>query len=99
MICYSSVPITEGEHDAGCGRAGEARARRSGMALVQEVIQHYDGTITHGSSTELTALFSPPAAWEDHARRAILAALKSLRTWNRAWGSRGERVDADDSRV
>ena len=46
------------------------------MALAHEVIQRYDGTITQGSSEGLTALFGAPAAQEDHARRAILAALE-----------------------
>jgi class 3 adenylate cyclase len=39
------------------------------------VVQRYEGTITHGTGEGFTALFGAPAAQEDHARRAVLAAL------------------------
>jgi DNA-binding winged helix-turn-helix (wHTH) protein/class 3 adenylate cyclase/tetratricopeptide (TPR) repeat protein len=45
------------------------------MTLAQEVVQHYDGTMIHGTGEDFTALFGAPAAQEDHARRAVLAAL------------------------
>jgi DNA-binding winged helix-turn-helix (wHTH) protein/class 3 adenylate cyclase/tetratricopeptide (TPR) repeat protein len=43
--------------------------------LAQEVMQHYAGTLTALSSEGFTALFGAPAAQEDHARRAVRAAL------------------------
>src|SRR5262249_52311402 len=44
--------------------------------LVQEVMHHYEGTITQQASEGWTAVFGVPAAQEDHARRAVLAALE-----------------------
>ena len=37
------------------------------MALAQEVVQRYAGTITHSTGEDFTALFGVPAAQEDHA--------------------------------
>lgn len=45
------------------------------FALAQRAIQHYEGTITHYGDGGVTALFGAPLAHEDHARRAVLAAL------------------------
>src|SRR5262249_14826795 len=42
--------------------------------LVQEVVHHYEGTITQQASEGWTAVFGVPTAQEDHARRAVLAA-------------------------
>jgi DNA-binding winged helix-turn-helix (wHTH) protein/class 3 adenylate cyclase/tetratricopeptide (TPR) repeat protein len=53
------------------------------MTLAQEVVLHYDGTMIHSTGEDFTALFGAPAAQEDHARRAVLAALdlhRRLRT-------------------
>jgi DNA-binding winged helix-turn-helix (wHTH) protein/class 3 adenylate cyclase len=44
-----------------------------GYAL--EEVQRYGGTLQPVGDTELLALFGAPIAYEDHARRAILAAL------------------------
>jgi tetratricopeptide (TPR) repeat protein len=46
------------------------------MALAQEVVQRYAGTITHSTGEDFTALFGVPVAQEDHARRAVLTALE-----------------------
>jgi class 3 adenylate cyclase len=43
------------------------------MAL--DEMQRYDGTIQHVTSNGFLALFGAPVAQEDHARRAVLAAL------------------------
>lgn len=44
------------------------------MAL--DEMQRYDGTIQHVTSNGFLALFGAPVAQEDHARRAVLAALR-----------------------
>jgi DNA-binding winged helix-turn-helix (wHTH) protein len=41
-----------------------------------EVIQRYEGTITHVTGEGFTALFDAPLGQEDHTRRAVLAALE-----------------------
>src|SRR5262245_32518664 len=46
------------------------------VALAQEVLQHYDGTLMPPTSEGFTAVFGAPVAQEDHARRAVLAALE-----------------------
>ena len=46
------------------------------MGLAQEVLQHYAGTLTLATSEGFTAVFGVPVAQEDHARRAVLAALE-----------------------
>ena len=43
------------------------------MAL--DEVQRYDGTLQHVTSNSFLVLFSAPVAQEDHARRAVLAAL------------------------
>jgi DNA-binding winged helix-turn-helix (wHTH) protein len=44
-------------------------------ALVQDVVQHYGGMLQPAGQDEFIALFGVPVAYEDHARRAVLAAL------------------------
>jgi tetratricopeptide (TPR) repeat protein len=39
------------------------------------LVQRYNGTLTHVTGEGFTALFGAPVAQEDHARRAVLAAL------------------------
>ena len=46
------------------------------MGLAQEVLHHYAGTLTLVTSEGFTAVFGAPVAQEDHARRAVLAALE-----------------------
>jgi adenylate cyclase len=46
------------------------------VALAHEVVQQYAGTLLpHASGEGFTAVFGAPIAQEDHARRAVLAAL------------------------
>ena len=53
------------------------RVTQTVLALAQEVMQHYTGTLTpHASGESFTAIFGVPTAQEDHARRAVLAALE-----------------------
>jgi class 3 adenylate cyclase/tetratricopeptide (TPR) repeat protein len=54
------------------------------FSLAQRTMQRYEGTITQYMGDGFLALFGAPVAHEDHARRAILAALElhqRLRTY------------------
>jgi class 3 adenylate cyclase len=42
----------------------------------QDVVRHYEGTMIHMTGTGITLLFGAPVVHEDHARRAVLAALE-----------------------
>ncbi len=44
--------------------------------LAKSVIERYQGTVTEWLGDGFTALFGAPVALEDHARRAVLAALE-----------------------
>ena len=46
------------------------------LALAQETVQRYGGTLLQVSGEGFLALFGAPVAQEDHARRAVLAALE-----------------------
>jgi DNA-binding winged helix-turn-helix (wHTH) protein len=45
------------------------------FAAAEEQVRRYDGTITRFMDDGLLALFGAPVAYEDHARRAVLAAM------------------------
>jgi class 3 adenylate cyclase len=45
------------------------------VGLAEEVLQSYQGTLISPASEGFTAVFGAPVAQEDHARRAVLAAL------------------------
>jgi class 3 adenylate cyclase/tetratricopeptide (TPR) repeat protein len=49
---------------------------REVLALAQETVQRYEGTLFQVSGEGFLALFGAPVAQEDHARRAVLAALE-----------------------
>jgi class 3 adenylate cyclase/tetratricopeptide (TPR) repeat protein len=49
---------------------------RNVLALTQETVQHYGGTLLQVSGEGFLALCGAPVAQEDHARRAVLAALE-----------------------
>jgi len=74
VLCCALVDLPTLE--ASVGPEALYRLLQVWMALAHEVIQHYHGTIAQGASEGFTALFGAPAAQEDHARRAILAALE-----------------------
>ncbi len=46
------------------------------VGLAQEVLRRYAGTLTLATSESFTAVFGVPVTQEDHARRAVLAALE-----------------------
>jgi DNA-binding winged helix-turn-helix (wHTH) protein/tetratricopeptide (TPR) repeat protein len=46
------------------------------LGRVQNVMQRYDGTLVQVSGEGFVALFGAPVAHEDHARRAVLAAVE-----------------------
>jgi class 3 adenylate cyclase/DNA-binding winged helix-turn-helix (wHTH) protein/tetratricopeptide (TPR) repeat protein len=46
------------------------------LALAQDTVQRYGGTLLQVSGEGFVALFGAPVAYEDHARRAVLAALE-----------------------
>jgi DNA-binding winged helix-turn-helix (wHTH) protein len=52
------------------------RLMQAVFGLVQEVMRHYEGTMTHHTSESFTAVFGVPVAQEDHARWAVLAAFE-----------------------
>jgi class 3 adenylate cyclase/tetratricopeptide (TPR) repeat protein len=49
---------------------------RDVLALAQDTVQRYEGTLTQVSGDGFLALFGAPVAQEDHARRGVLAALE-----------------------
>jgi class 3 adenylate cyclase/tetratricopeptide (TPR) repeat protein len=52
------------------------RLMQAFLALAYEVMHRYGGTITHVTGEGFTAVFGAPVGQEDHARRAVLAALE-----------------------
>jgi class 3 adenylate cyclase len=86
------VEAPDGEHKQVtvlCGALAEAPAlaarlgpeavyhlMREVLALVQDMVQHYEGMLLQVSGEGFVALFGAPVAQEDHARRAVLAALE-----------------------
>jgi adenylate cyclase len=86
------VPYADGEPELAtilCGTLAEAPALAARLGpegwyhllqtvvrLTQEVLQHYAGTLTLTTSAGFTVVFGAPVAQEDHARRAVLAAIE-----------------------
>jgi DNA-binding winged helix-turn-helix (wHTH) protein/class 3 adenylate cyclase/tetratricopeptide (TPR) repeat protein len=52
------------------------RLMQAFFTLAQHVVRRYAGTLTQRLSDGVVALFGAPVAHEDHARRAVLAALE-----------------------
>ena len=51
------------------------RLMQTVLAMAQDVMQRYGGTIIYVTGEDFTAVFGAPVGQEDHARRAVLAAL------------------------
>jgi class 3 adenylate cyclase/tetratricopeptide (TPR) repeat protein len=60
------------------------------LAVAQDTVQRYDGTLTQVSGDGFVALFGAPVAQEDHARRAVLAALELRQRLRGADAVRGQ---------
>jgi class 3 adenylate cyclase len=79
---YKRVTVlccTVGEAPALAVRLGPEAMHQLMQAVVthaEEVVRHYEGTMVHVTGDGFTALFGAPVAQEDHARRAVLAALE-----------------------
>jgi class 3 adenylate cyclase/predicted ATPase len=81
VLCcaVTDAPALAVEH----GPEAMHRLMQAVFARAREVMQRYEGTITSVTGEGLTALFGAPLGQEDHARRAVLAALElrqALRT-------------------
>jgi class 3 adenylate cyclase len=57
------------------------RLMQAFFAMARQVMQRYGGTLTHVVGDGFLALFGAPMAQEDHARRAVLAAVELHQTW------------------
>ncbi|HET8644291.1 MAG TPA: AAA family ATPase, partial [Vicinamibacteria bacterium] len=60
------------------------------LTLAQETVQGYGGTLLQVSGEGFLALFGAPMAHEDHARRAVLAALELRQRLNTPDALRGQ---------
>ena len=63
------------------------------FALALDVVHRYEGTINQFLGDGFMALFGAPIAHEDHARRAVLAALELQRTLAGHHATLGEPYD------
>src|SRR5262249_45942600 len=74
VLCcaVTDAPALAVEH----GPEAMHRLMQAVFARAHEVMQRYEGTITSITGDGLTALFGAPVGQEDHARRAVLAALE-----------------------
>ena len=66
---------------------------RAVLALVQDMVQRYDGTLLQVSGEGFLALFGAPVAHEDHARRAVLAAFELRQRLHAPDALRGQPQD------
>jgi AAA ATPase domain/Adenylate and Guanylate cyclase catalytic domain len=72
LCCSLITPITQREH---LGLDALHRLMRELYELARSAMHRYGGTIQHVVGDRLMVLFGVPVAREDHARRAVLAAL------------------------
>ena len=73
LACALSAVVTQA---AGMEPETLHTIRQRVFALVQQAVQRYAGTIQHFVDNACLAFFGAPVAQEDHARRAVLAALR-----------------------
>src|SRR5262249_57973242 len=67
--------------------AGQHNLLHAFLDLAIPAVRRYGGTLQHVMPEGFLALFGAPIAYEDHAQRAVLAALR-LRRCLRAWYAR-----------
>jgi DNA-binding winged helix-turn-helix (wHTH) protein len=72
LACALSAVVTQAE---GLEPETLHTMRQRFFALAQQAVQRYAGTIQHFVDNVCLAFFGAPVAQEDHARRAVLAAL------------------------
>jgi len=60
------------------------------LALAQDTVQRYEGTLAQVSGEGFLAPFGAPVAQEDHARRAVLAALELRQRLHAPDATRGQ---------
>jgi predicted ATPase/DNA-binding winged helix-turn-helix (wHTH) protein/class 3 adenylate cyclase len=60
------------------------------LSLAQDTVQRYAGTLTQVTGDGFLALFGAPMALEDHARRAVLAALELCQRLREPHAIRGQ---------
>ncbi len=73
LACALAPVVTQA---AGMESEALHTVRQRVFALVQQEVQRYAGTIQHFVDNACLAFFGAPLAQEDHARRAVLAALR-----------------------
>ena len=73
VLCASLVEATALASEL--GPEAMHRLMQACLATAQQVLPPYGGTLTHITGEGFVALFGAPLADEDHARRAVLAAV------------------------
>jgi class 3 adenylate cyclase len=80
---------------------GERLGSEASLALMSHLVeqavsevQRYDGTLSAVSHAGFVALFGAPVAYEDHARRGVLAALGVQRRLQEPWAPQGRSREA-----
>jgi DNA-binding winged helix-turn-helix (wHTH) protein len=73
LACSLSPMVTQAE---GMELETLHTLRQHFFVLVQQAVQRYAGTVQHFVDNTCLAFFGAPVAQEDHARRAVLAALR-----------------------
>lgn len=86
LVCVLSNAATLASH---LGPEAMFNFMQGFLALAQSDIRRYEGTITQYRGGGFMALFGAPLAYEDHARRAVLAALALQRHFIEEAGALG----------
>ena len=73
VLCAGLVEVTA--QAAQLGPEAMHQLMQACLATAQQVLPPYKGTLTHITGDGFLALFGAPLAEEDHARRAVLAAV------------------------
>jgi DNA-binding winged helix-turn-helix (wHTH) protein/class 3 adenylate cyclase/tetratricopeptide (TPR) repeat protein len=76
LCCTMTGEMTRAEH---FGIEAMRRVTQAFLALAQQEVERYEGTLQPFEDNGVMALFGAPIAHEDHAQRAVLAALSIQR--------------------